>query len=107
MGDDGDELTLRLMGAPTVPFPMTRAEWSSYTSGVIGGAEDAGNIGFDIEDSGVSGVSGVRARTTRKYGGAPAWTDTGGRMGFGGELNSGRCDLDTKTRVGAGTPEEA
>ena len=49
----------RLMGAPMVPLDTTRTEWSSYPSGVDGGALDAGDVDVDIDDSGVSGVPGA------------------------------------------------
>ena len=49
-GDDDVESTLTLIGAPTVPLPTTRTEWSSYPSGVEGGADDAGDVDVDIED---------------------------------------------------------
>ena len=44
---------------PIVPLPTTRTEWSSYPRGVEGGALDAGDVDVDMDDSGVSGVSGV------------------------------------------------
>ena len=47
------------IGVPIVPLPTTRTEWSSYPRGVEGGALDAGDVDVDMEDSGVSGVSGV------------------------------------------------
>ena len=86
------------MGAPTVPLPTTRTEWSSYPSGVDGGADDAGDVDVDddIVDSGVSGVSGVWGDDETEYGGAPACTGTGGGMGFGGDVDGCR----QKVRMG-------
>ena len=80
------------MGTPTVPLPTTRTEWSSYPSGVDGGADDAGDVDVDddIVDSGVSGVSGVWGDDETEYGGAPACTGTGGGMGFGGDVDGCR-----------------
>ena len=94
------------MGAPTVPLPTTRTEWSSYPSGVDGGADDAGDVDVDddIVDSGVSGVSGVWGDDETEYGGAPACTGTGGGMGFGGDVDGGCWVLPAKAGVDETTP---
>ena len=106
-GDDDVESTLTLSGAPTVPLPTTRTEWSSYPGGVDGGALDAGDVDVDIDDSGVSGVSGVLGVDVPEYGGAPAWTGTGGGMGFGGDVDGGCCDRAANEGVGAIAPDWA
>ena len=46
------------------------------------------DVDVDMDDSGVSGVSGC-GEDDAEYGGAPAWTGTGGGMGFGGEVDGG------------------
>ena len=51
-----------------------------------------------------SGVSGVWGDDDTEYGGAPAWTGTGGGIGFGGDVDGGCCDFEAKTGVGAVTP---
>ena len=96
------------MGAPRLPLPTTRTEWSSYPSGVDGGTLDAGDVEVDMDDSGVSGVSGVLGEDDEEeeavYGGAPACTGTGGGIGFGGEVDGGCCDRAAKDGVGAAAP---
>ncbi len=92
------------IGVPIVPLPTTRTEWSSYPSGVDGGALDAGDVEVDMDDSGVSGVSGVLGEDEAEYGGAPAWTGTGGGIGFGGDVDGGCCERAAKDGAGAVLP---
>ena len=80
------------MGAPTVPLPTTRTEWSSYPSGVDGGADDAGDVDVDddIVDSGYQEYRGCGATTRPSmaehrrarvpgavWASAAMWTDVG------------------------------
>ena len=48
-----------LIGVPIVPLDTTRTEWSAHPGGVDGEPLDAGEVDFDVDDSGVSGVPGV------------------------------------------------
>ncbi len=81
-----------------------RTEWSSCPSGVDGGALDAGDVEVDMDDSGVSGVSGVLDEDVAEYGGAPARTGTGGGIGFGGDVEGGCCVREANEGVGVEAP---
>ncbi|EIW54464.1 uncharacterized protein TRAVEDRAFT_52169 [Trametes versicolor FP-101664 SS1] len=102
-------LELILIGVPIVPEPTTRTLWSSYPSGVDGGALLAGLVLVDMLDSGVSGVFGADARA----GGCGAWcpwpwpyglpacTGTGGGMGLGGDVEGALVTRVVKLGGGA------